>query len=133
MVQEKTNGLPFRLGYNAWKNEMVLMIAEKTSQSASKPITYKIEKEGVIYKVQIKSSWKKIRENAGLFKGLPKVEYYFSDNLYKYTIGSFSSQEACQSYLKTAVKNGFKDAFVVAFYKKNRITLEDAERIMRSL
>ena len=130
LVQEKTTSLPFKLGYNAWKNEMVIMVADRTGQSASKPVTYKIEKEGVVYKIQIKSSWKKIPENASLFKGLPKVEYYFSDNLYKYTIGNFSSQDACEPYLKTAVKKGFKDAFVVAFYKKNRISLEEAERIM---
>jgi len=132
LLQEKTTGLPFKLGYNAWKNEMVLMVADRTGQSASKPITYKIEKEGVIYKVQIKSSWKKIAESASLFRGLPKVDYYYSDNLYKYTIGNFSSHEACELYLQTAVKKGFKDAFVVAFYKKNRITLEEAERIMRA-
>ncbi|NJO91654.1 MAG: hypothetical protein HC831_23840 [Chloroflexia bacterium] len=125
--------MPFKLGYNAWKDEMVILVANNMGLSASKPVTYKIEKEGVVFKVQIKSSWKKIPENSALFKGLPKVEYYYSDNLYKYTIGNFSSQKACDSYLQTAVKQGFKDAFVVAFYKKNRISLEEAERIITSM
>ncbi len=131
--KENASPLPFKLGYNAWKDEMVIIAANNVGLSASKPVTYKIEKEGVVFKVQIKSSWKKIPENSALFKGLPKVEYYFSDNLYKYTIGNFSSQKACDSYLQIAIKQGFKDAFVVAFYKKNRISLEEAERIINSM
>jgi hypothetical protein len=132
LIKEKAAPLPFKLGYNAWKNEMVIIAANNVGLSASKPVTYKIEKEGVVFKVQIKSSWKKIPDDASLFKGLPKVDYYYSDNLYKFTIGNFSSQQACEPYLQKAVKKGFKDAFVVAFYKKNRISLEEAEKIIES-
>lgn len=132
LKETKAERLPFKLGYNSWKNEMVLIIANENNQAANKPITYKIEKEGVIYKVQVKSSWKKIPLNDKMFYGLPKVDYYHSDNLYKYTIGSFSSLAECEDYINKAVKRGFKDAFVVAFYRKNRITLDEAERILNN-
>jgi hypothetical protein len=127
---EQAPELPFKLGYNSWQNEMVLILATKGKGNAAKPITYMTEKEGVVFKVQIKSSWKKIDADASIFKGLPKVDYYFTDNLYKYTIGNFSSPESCGEYQKLANRKGFKDAFIVAFYKKNRISLEEAEKIM---
>jgi hypothetical protein len=131
LEQAKTKELPFKLGYNSLKNEMVLMLAQPNGKEIKKPITYKTEKVGIVFKVQIKSSWKKIPQNSPVFKGLPKVEYYYTDNLYKYTIGSFTSAEACEDYIKLAVRKGFKDAFVVAFYQKNRISLEEAEKILK--
>jgi hypothetical protein len=52
--------------------------------------------------------------------------------LYKYTIGNFSRAEDCEEYRKIAAQLGFKDAFIVAFYQKNRISLEEAERLMKA-
>jgi hypothetical protein len=131
LTDSKSKELPFKLGYNSLKNEMVLMLARPGGSNINKPITYKTEKEGVVFKVQIKSSWKKIPLNSAVFKGLANVDYYYTDNLYKYTIGSFSSREACEEYIKIASVKGFKDAFVVAFYQKNRISLEEADRILK--
>jgi hypothetical protein len=131
LADAKTKELPFKLGYNSLRNEMVLMLAQPNGKAINKPTTYKTEIEGVVFKVQIKSTWKKIPFNSSVFKGLPKVDYYYTDNLYKYIIGSFSSAEACDEYLKIAARKGFKDAFVVAFYQKNRISLEEADRILK--
>jgi hypothetical protein len=132
LTEAKSKELPFKLGYNSWKNEMVIILARQNGQEINKPITYKTEKEGVVFKVQLKSSWKKIPLNSSVFKGLPKVDYYYTDNLYKYTIGNFSSAEACEDYRKIAASRGFKDAFVIAFYQKNRISLEEADKIMKN-
>ncbi len=126
---ERIDVLPFKLGYNSWKGKMVLMVAISGKKKIRKPITYKIQKKGVIYKVQIKTAWHKIPANDPMFSGLPQVEVYRSNNLYKYTIGSFSSYEACSDFIQKAQKKGFKDAFVVAFYKKNRISLPRAGKI----
>ncbi len=124
--------LNFKFGYNSWKNQTVLMLAEKGKAISTKPITYKKEKEEVIYKVQFKSSWKKIPLNSKKFKNLPPVDYYFNDGFYKYTIGKCSNPEECAEYMKIAIKEGYIDAFIVAFYKKNRITLDKAEQIRKN-
>ncbi len=128
----KVPPLNFKIGYNSWENETVLMLAEKGKSVSSQPITYKKEKEEIIYKVQFKSSWKKIPLNSKKFKGLPPVDYYFNDGFYKYTIGKCSSPEECAEYMKIAIEKGYIDAFIVAFYKKNRITLEKAEEIRKN-
>jgi len=125
-----TKPLKFKIGYNSWKNETVLMFAERSkNKNTNRPVTYKRDKEAIIYKVQIKSSWKKISLNSKLFEGLQPVDYYFRDGLYKYTVGNCSSQTECEPLRLLAVKHGFEDAFVVAFYRKNRISLEKAEEL----
>lgn len=129
LLNRNTQQLPFKLGYNSWDDEMVLLVASKNHAMINQPVTYKRNKEAVIYKVQFKSSWKKISKNDAKFKGLPPVSYYFNNNLYKYTIGNCSSQKECEGFMKIAVENGFIDAFIVAFYKKNRISLEEAGRL----
>jgi len=129
LQQNGSSALRFKLGYNSWEDEMVLLLARKGAYVVDKPVTYKRNKESVIYKVQFKSSWKKIPENSKMFKGMPAIDYYFNDNLYKYTIGNCSNQEECETFMKTAVNKGFIDAFIVAFYQKNRISLEEAEKL----
>ncbi len=129
LQQNGSSALRFKLGYNSWEDEMVLLLARKGTYVVDKPVTYKRNKESVIYKVQFKSSWKKIPENSKMFKGMPAIDYYFNDNLYKYTIGNCSNQEECETFMKTAVNKGFIDAFIVAFYQKNRISLEEAEKL----
>jgi len=129
LQKEGEGDLSFKLGYNSWENEMVLLLAEKQEDIVNMPVTYKRNKESVIYKVQFKSSWKKIPADSKMFDGLPPVDYYFNDNLYKYTIGNCTSQEECEALIKLAVNKSFIDAFVVAFYQKNRISLEEAEKL----
>jgi len=114
--------LKFKIGYNSWKNETVLMFANYSKKNnTNRPVTYKRDKEAIIYKVQVKSSWKKIPLNSKIFTTLQPVDYYFKDGLYKYTIGNCSNQKECEP-LRT---------FVVAFYRKNRITLEEAEEMKK--
>ncbi len=127
-----TKPLKFKIGYNSWKDETVLMFANfGKKNNTNRPVTYKRDKEAIIYKVQVKSSWKKIPLNSNLFTALQPVDYYFKDGLYKYTIGNCSNQAECEPLKKTAIKHGFEDAFVVAFYQKNRISLEEAEEMRK--
>ncbi len=129
LENERTDSLSFKLGYNSWKGQMVLMLSIAGEKKISKPVTYKIQKRGVIYKVQIKTAWHKIPLNDPMFDDLPPVQVYKSNNLYKYTIGNFSSYEACNDLIRKAQEKGFKDAFVIAFYKHNRISLPRAGKI----
>ncbi len=129
LEKNKIADLDFKIGYNSWQNETVLLLAEKGKKVKIRPVTYKKEKEEVIYKVQFKSSWKKIPLDSKKFKKLPPVEYYFDNGFYKYTIGKCSSPEECADYMKIAIEEGYIDAFIVAFYKKNRIPLEKAEQL----
>ena len=72
------------------------------------------------YKVQFLTSPRKYNANARAFKGLTNVEFYKDGNTYKYTHGSFKSENDILPLLRE-VKTKFKDAFIVEFKDGKRI------------
>lgn len=79
-------------------------------------------KSPVIYKVQILSSDKKIPLNSAKFKNVEKPGEYVDKGIYKYTSGEFLNKEDASKLQSTLLKNGFKDAFVIATQDGKRIT-----------
>jgi N-acetylmuramoyl-L-alanine amidase len=78
-------------------------------------------KSPVIYKVQILSSDKKIPLTSAKFKNVEKPGEYMDKGLYKYTSGEFLTKEDAARLQILLVKNGFKDAFVIATRDGKRI------------
>lgn len=85
--------------------------------------------EPVIYKVQFLSSDKELKEGSREFKGLPGIEFYMQNGVYRYTVGHETDVRDAVNIQKKVREAGFKDAFVVAFYKGQRITLQQAKEI----
>jgi len=72
-------------------------------------------RDGVILKVQLISARKQI-------KRIPEVngisaEYYEHDGMYKYTVGVYEDLASAEQMRQTAIKKGYKEAFLVAFDK----------------
>ena len=85
----------------------------------------------LIFKVQIETSRTKIRLTDPRFKELD-VEEYVQDGLYKYTAGSFPNDLESAKQLQNELRTkGFQHAFVVAFVGKNRVSMEEAYRMMK--
>jgi N-acetylmuramoyl-L-alanine amidase len=85
----------------------------------------------LIFKVQIETSRTKIRLTDSRFNELD-VEEYVQDGLYKYTAGSFPNDLESAKLLQHELRTkGFQHAFVVAFVGKNRVSMEEAYRIMK--
>ena len=83
----------------------------------------------VIYKVQIATNLTSIF-NDKKFAGI-KVEEKLVNGIYKYYVGSNSDKRIVDE-MKTELKNnGFKDAFVVAFYNGKRISTKDALNLQK--
>jgi len=137
--------LPFTIGYNAEFNETVLIFAKakkynssnfildtsKTEQFVVKNENAEItENEEVIYSVQFKISWDKLNAEAPEFEGMTNLDYYYEGNYYKYTMGKEKTEADCKKLLELAVNKGYKDAFITAFYKGKRISLEEAAKII---
>jgi hypothetical protein len=79
------------------------------------------EIDSLFYTVQIGAY--KIYENFNYSKliGLPKaLRKTFSDNITRFTIGSFKTLNETNAVLEKAKKNGIKDAFILAVYKGER-------------
>jgi hypothetical protein len=77
--------------------------------------------DSLYYTVQIGAY--KIIENFNYSKliGLPKAQRKtFSDNITRFTLGSFNTLNETNLILSKAIKNGIKDAFIIAVYKGER-------------
>jgi hypothetical protein len=80
-----------------------------------------IQVDSLSYTVQIGAY--KIYENFNYSKliGLPKtLRKTFSDNITRFTIGTFKTLNETAEMLDKAKKNGIKDAFILAIYKGER-------------
>jgi len=93
------------------------------------PSTVK-EKAAVVFKVQFMSSGKELKEGAREFKGITDHEYYLQNGVYRYTTGRFATVREAVEKQKEVRAKGFTDAFVVAFYNGERITLQKAKELL---
>jgi N-acetylmuramoyl-L-alanine amidase len=69
--------------------------------------------KGIVYKVQILASAKKLPENSNQLKGY-KAGYYVENNLYKYTYGESPDWNEIVRIRKSLLKD-FNDAFIIKF------------------
>jgi N-acetylmuramoyl-L-alanine amidase len=114
------------------KKEEQAPTKEQTSQNTdSKQDTTPPVKESTdnnqtpIFKIQIYTSSRSLREGSAQFKGLTKVDYYLDKNIYKYTYGSTSSYSEIVALRKTILEK-FPDCFIIAFQGKDKISIQDA-------
>lgn len=84
-----------------------------------------IQNDVPVFKVQFLSSSKKLEQGNQAFKGLEPVEYYYDKGLYKYTYGATPNYNEILN-VKRKVNEKFKDAFIVAFIKGERVDTKQA-------
>jgi N-acetylmuramoyl-L-alanine amidase len=84
---------------------------------------------GLIFRIQIETSDKKLATNSTRFKGLEIFEYQ-ENKLYKYCTGLFHHDlKAAKEYKIELIEKGFNNAFVVAFLNGERISIEKAIKL----
>lgn len=84
---------------------------------------------GLIFRVQIETSEKKLANNSSRFKGLEIFEYQ-DNKLFKYCTGIFHHDlKAAKEYKIELIEKGFNNAFVVAFLNGERISIEKAIKL----
>lgn len=92
---------------------------KKTTPSSNKNKN-KNNKDGILYKVQILTSDKKISEKDKRFKGYDEISFYVEKGIYKYTYGSTSDYRTILNMHKKASKD-FKGAFIIRMKDGKRI------------
>lgn len=88
-------------------------------------------KKEILFKVQFATSPTKKSLTSADFKGIKDVQEYFHNGLYKYVAGNETTFEASLLLLDKIQKLGFKDAFVVAFLNGERITPQEAVKLIK--
>lgn len=104
-----------------------------TSGNEKPPVESKPEKteptreNEVVFRVQIYSSPKKIPLNSPVFKGRDDIWVYEQNGTWKYTAGKLDKPADASKLQAELKKEGFADAFVVAFRNNQRISLQEAQ------
>ena len=102
------------------------VVNEAEGAVAEDPIIAEPAKDDApVFKVQFLSSSKKLAKGDTAFKGLAPVEHYYDRGLYKYTYGASADYNEILR-IKRKVNEKFKDAFIVAFVKGERIDTQKA-------
>ena len=86
-------------------------------------------KSKVVYKVQFLSSEEPYAPDAKEFRGMKGYESYKQGKFYRYTKGNVSTVREAVRLQNEVRSYGFKDAFVIAFYNGERVSLQEAREI----
>ncbi len=81
--------------------------------------------EGIIFKVQISSSVKKIETKSYNFKGLNNIERVKVGSYYKYYYGKTNNYNKIMKMYKQSKEKGYKGAFIVVIENGKRISLRE--------
>jgi N-acetylmuramoyl-L-alanine amidase len=90
----------------------------------------KLDVLDIFFSVQMVVSSRKKPSDSPDFKGLKDVWFYEHGGTFKYVIGKESSLMAAMELQHEMQTVGFKDAFVVAFHKGERISPREAVELM---
>ncbi|MBL0104397.1 MAG: N-acetylmuramoyl-L-alanine amidase [Bacteroidetes bacterium] len=83
----------------------------------------------LVWSVQFYSSPEKISKTSPKFKGITEIREDKDGKVYKYSAGNLGSVSDAVELQNKIRKKGFKDAFVVAFYKDKKISYKEAMEI----
>lgn len=85
-----------------------------------------LNSKGVLYKVQLSASTKKLELSPKNFKGLDNISISNGGNLYKYMYGQTSNYEEAKKLLQEAKSKGYSSAYLIAFKEGKSISIQEA-------
>lgn len=91
--------------------------------------TLQIE-QNIVFKIQIANSSKKIPLNSTKFIAAKGVEEIEEDKTFKYLTGNFKTIDEAFAEQRRLRKEGFKDAFTVAFVNGKKTSMKEVNEIM---
>jgi N-acetylmuramoyl-L-alanine amidase len=81
---------------------------------------------GIVFKVQLSASSKKLELVPSNFNGLSSISISEEGTLYKYMYGNTSSIDAAKQLLQEAKGKGYSSAFIIAFKDGKKVSLQEA-------
>ena len=81
--------------------------------------------DGVVFKVQLLASSKKIETFAYNFNGLKDINRHLEDGLYKYYYGKISDYNKIRLMQTYAKDNGYPTCYIVAFKDGKKLKLSE--------
>ena len=84
---------------------------------------------GVVFKVQLAASSKKIETIPANFNGLSTISYTYDSTIYRYSYGEAANYNDAQSLLEQAKNKGYSTAFIIAFKDGKSISVKEALKL----
>ena len=100
--------------------------ADSIKEVSIEKVNEVVDDKGIIFKVQLSASSKKLNLIPSNFKGLKNTSSLYSNGLYKYMYGGTSSYEEAKKLLQEAKSKGYETAYLVAFKDGKNINIQDA-------
>lgn len=88
---------------------------------------YERSANGVIFKVQLFASDKKLSPNSSFYRGVNEVDNYFENGMYKYTIGNDSDYSRIDE-LRKKVSAKFPQAFIIGFRDNKKLSATEINK-----
>lgn len=85
-----------------------------------------------VFKVQFMISKTEKLLTSPEFNGIQEVGYYYHQGMYKYTAGNERTPEDAMKIKKELDKKGYRDSFVIAFIKGERISIDEARKQLKN-
>ena len=112
------------------KNTKQAILEQKTQSNISNSTTSTVDTKSLFFTVQIGVYNKPIDEKQK-FPGLTEINTSVSPkNQIRYATGMFSDLNSAKIRKNSAVQSGISDAFIVAYYKGERITIAKANELL---
>lgn len=109
------------------KKEPIKEVKKEIKKEPVKEVEKEVQNEtGVVFKVQIAASSKKMDLDPSNFKGLKNIDSDFNGTIYKYTYGQTSDYSEAKKNLSDAKSKGYDSAFLIAFKNGKSISVKEA-------
>ena len=94
--------------------------------SAAKKASVNQNASGIIYKVQLSASIKKVQLTPSNFNGLKDISMVSENKYYKYMYGQTSNYSEAKKRLEEAKSRGYNSAYLIAFKNGTKISVQEA-------
>jgi len=95
-------------------------------ESAIKKAVINQDAKGIVFKVQLSASSKKLELTPNNFNGLKNISMLAENKFYKYMYGETSDYEEAKKQLQEAKSKGYDSAYLIAFKNGEKISIQDA-------
>ncbi|MFN7676340.1 N-acetylmuramoyl-L-alanine amidase [Flavobacterium sp.] len=100
--------------------------AGKKPETKTEPKQDDVDAVGIIFKVQLSASAKKLELVPSNFNGLSNISVSSDGNLNKYMYGNTSNYEEAKRLLSEAKTKGYSSAFIIAFKNGKKVSVQEA-------
>lgn len=119
--------------FRDYKEEMEREDNKAKAVPAQVEIKQEVPQLEILFRVQIATYKNPKPLSYKKFKGLDYVLEYYHNGVFKYTAGKFTNiDEAIEYQNELRKKRAFKDCFVIAFKDNERISVDEARRLLKN-